>query len=121
MTLDWMIGVDDEWCRFDAIDLDSPCFQNLHGVYIIWFGPDDKGHEGRVVKVGYGHIHNKLAAEREDPVLTRYTCRGLLVTWAEVDLAHRASVEAYLNGVLNPLINDPHPSPVQTLVNLPPW
>ena len=121
LTLEWMIGVDDNWCSFDTVDLEDPCFQTINGVYIIWFGPDDKGHEGRVVKIGHGYIHNKLGADREDPVITRYTSRGLLVTWAEVDHAHRANVDAYLNAVLNPLFADLHPSTVQTLVNLPPW
>jgi hypothetical protein len=121
LTVDWMIGGDDEWCRFDSLDLSSACFDNFHGVFVVWYGPDDKGHEGRVVQVGHGNIRNSIASLRNDPTLARYSGHDLLVTWARVDHQHQANVEAYLNGVLNPLLGLRNPNHVQTIVNVPPW
>ena len=122
MTLDWMIGVDDNWCLFDSLALDSECFaNNLSGVYVVWYGPDEAGHEGRVVCVGHGVIKIKLAALREDATMNRYFGRHLLTTWAEVDPKHQAGVEAYLATRLKPILGDHHHHSVQTIVNLPPW
>ncbi len=123
LTLEWMIGADDNWCLFDKLDLNDSYFNNdnLRGVFIIWFGPNEKGDEGRVVCVGKGIIRNQLLAARLDPILCRYTSRHMMVTWAEVDALHKAGVEAYLMGVLNPILGEKHPNVVQTLVNLPAW
>ena len=74
-----------------------------------------------VVAVGHGFIRNKLSAVRDDPVLTRYAKKDLLVSWAEVDREHQVGVENYLTAMLKPLHGEPHPHSVQTLVNLPPW
>src|ERR1700683_5006172 len=116
MTLDWMINIDDNWCSFDSVDLESECFDNsLSGVYIVWYGPDEAGHEGRVVCIGHGVIKVKIAALREDPILCRYSRRHLLVTWAEVDREHQASVEAYLVVKLDPIIGDRQSHSVQTI------
>ncbi len=118
LTLEWMIGADDNWCLFEKVDPDDPCFDNLHGVYIVWYGPSEKG-EGRVVCAGHGLIRNKIKAHRDDPILSRYSCRQPFLTWAEVDQQHRESVAAYLNAHLNPLHGSFHGHAVQTLVNLP--
>ena len=121
MTLDWMIGTNDHWCSFKTIDFDSDCFGNdLRGVFIVWYAPAET-EEGRVVQVGHGVLKIKLAALREEPLLARYYKRDLLVTWAEVDRQHQASVEEYLIAVLSPIFNERHPNVVQTIVNLPAW
>ncbi len=119
LTLEWMIGADDNWCSFEDIDLSNPCFEKLHGVYVVWYPPSEKCGEGRVVCAGQGFIRNKIAAHREDPTLTRYSCHRPLVTWAEVDQSHRESVAAYLNATLKPMHGEFHGHAVQTLVNLP--
>ena len=122
MTVDWMIGSDNNWCALDEIDFTSECFgTDLSGVYIVWFGADTAGHEGRVVCVGHGIIKNKLAALREDPTLARYSCRRLLVTWAEVEKEYQNSIEAYLEANLVPILGNHHTNAVQKIVNLPPW
>jgi hypothetical protein len=121
LTLEWMIGADDMWFRFDSVDLSSDCFKNKNGVFVVWYGPDDKGEEGRVVWVGHGHIRNSIAALRDEPTMTRYSNHEMLVTWAEVDSHHQQNVETYLTAVLHPLLGQSHPNVVQTIVNLPPW
>ncbi len=122
MTLGWMIGVDDNWCELQSLDFDSECFaNNLSGVYIVWYGPDEAGHEGRVVCIGHGVIRAKLAALRDAPTLLRYSGHRLLVTWAEVDREHQVSVEAYLAVNLEPDLGDRHLHSVQTIVNVPQW
>ena len=122
MTLAWMIGLDDNWCLFDSLAFDSECFANdLSGVYVVWYGPDEAGHEGRVVCVGHGVIKIKLAALREDPTMNRYFGRHLLTTWAELEPKQQAGVEAYLATYLKPILGDRHQHSVQTICNLPPW
>jgi hypothetical protein len=122
MTLEWMIGIDDNWCSLDSLNLDSDCFgNNLSGVYVIWYGCDEAGHEGRVVCVDHGVLKMKLATLRENITLSRYSSRHLLVTWAEVDREHQASVAAYLVEELKPIIVNHRHHSVQTIVNHPPW
>ncbi len=89
-------------------------------LFIVWYAPAET-EEGRVVQVGHGVLKIKLAALREEPLLARYYKRDLLVTWAEVDRQHQASVEEYLIAVLSPIFNERHPNVVQTIVNLPAW
>jgi len=122
LTLEWMIGADDNWCQLDALDLSDPYFAKFNGVYIVWYGPNDKGEEGRVICVGHGILRCKFENMRNDPIIARYSCRHPLVTWAEVaHHQHPEGIEAYLLGVLNPLHGERHPNIVQTIVNLPAW
>jgi len=121
LTLDWMIGIDDTWCLLDSLNLNESCFDNLRGVFIVWYGPNEKGEEGHVVCVGKGIIRNQLLTLMKDPTLARYSSRRLMVTWAEVDALHKEGVEAYLVAILDPLFGERHPNVVQTLVNLPAW
>jgi hypothetical protein len=121
LALDWMIGVDGNWFLLDSLNLSDAYFDKIGGVYIVWYGPNEKGDEGRVVCVGHGILRSKLDNLRNDPVMERYRRRRPLVTWAEVDAPHQEQVETYLLGVLNPLHGERHPSVVQTIVNLPEW
>jgi len=121
LTLEWMIGVDDNWMQLDSLDLSDTYFDRISGVYIVWYGPDEKGNEGRVVCAGHGVLRSKLENLKADPVVARYSRRRLLVTWAEVDSHHSEHVEAYLIGMLNPLHCERHPNIMQTIVNLPAW
>jgi hypothetical protein len=121
LTLEWMIGVDDNWMQLDSLDVSDTYFDRIYGVYIVWYGPNEKGAEGRVVCVGHGILRSKLANLQTDPVIARYSCRHLLVTWAAVDVHHCEHVEAYLIGMLNPLHAERHPNVMQTIVNLPAW
>lgn len=121
MTVDWMIGTDDHWCALKSIDLDSYCFDHdLRGVFIIWTAPTET-EEGRVIYVGHGVLKIQLGKIRDEPFLSRYDNRDLLVTWAEVDHGHEASVEAYLVTMLNPVFGERHSNAIQTMVNLPAW
>jgi hypothetical protein len=119
MTVEWMVGADDQWCDLDSLDLTVPYFDKISGVYVVWFEPNDKGDPGRVVCIGHGVLRCKLGNLREDPVVARHASRHMKVTWAEVDHHHLVGVETYLIGVLNPIHSERHPSVVQTIVNLP--
>jgi hypothetical protein len=119
MTVEWMIGTDNEWCDFDSLNLSDPYFDKINGLFVIWFGPSDKGEEARVVCVGHGLLRCKLGNLRDDPVSARHASRHMKVTWAEIDAHHAQGAETYLIGALNPIHGERHPNVVQTIVNIP--
>ncbi len=118
MTVEWVkcVGdVGDEWCSLNTVDLDSPHFDGLEGVYVIWYN----GEEGEFVRVGQGNIRERLLAHRTDSEIQRYAARGLYVTWAALAPRYHDGVEAYLAQRLRPLVGERFPNVTPISVNLP--
>lgn len=103
------------WCPLNTVNLDHSVFQDLRGVYIIWYN----GSSGRTVRLGQGIIKDRLAAHREDRNVQAYAKNTLYVTWAAVDATSRDGVEAYLAEQLNPLVGERFPDRTPIAVNLP--
>jgi hypothetical protein len=91
MTLDWITcGGDDHWCSLERVAVDN---LDVIGVYLIW-------HEGvpsRVVKIGRGHVGERLSELKRDPEILAYRAKGVLrVTWAAVPPPQLEGVLRYL-------------------------
>ena len=114
MVLNWIKCNEGEWCHLDGINLDNQHFDDLEGVYIIWY--DDFGPV--TVYVGQGTIRDRLAVHRRDKV-QEFIHTGILVTWAIALESLRDGIEAYLARKLNPLIGSRHPDCTEIEVNLP--
>lgn len=114
LHLRWNRSQDDRWCDLDRLNLDDVHFDQLAGVYVIWYG----GPNGHVVRVGQGDIRERLRAHREDPELEPYRRLGLLVSWAVVDGASRDGVELYLTEAYRPLVGQRLPQTAPITVNL---
>lgn len=115
INLRWNKCKGDIWCNLNTVNLNHSHFDNMNGVYIIWHG----GNNASTVKVGQGHIKDRIAQHRDDPAIQSYSNIRLYITWASVEPQHRDGVERYLANRLRPLVGDRHPNVQPITVNLP--
>ena len=116
LQLDWEICDTDDWCPLYAVDLTNPYFDNLGGVYIIFYLGSGK-RKGKVVRVGQGVIMDRIAAHREEWQIKAHRQRDLLITWAPVPYLQRDGVERYLASKWHPLVDARVPNVTSILVN----
>ena len=120
LTLEWYYRDSfNQSHRLFDVDLSNPHFDDLEGVYVIWFA---YGFIPQAIYVGQGIIKNRLYAHRNNPDILQYRTQTnpLYVTWAEVPWVHRTGVETYLHEELNPLVGEPpRGNPIPIRVNLP--
>lgn len=103
------------WCELNNVDLNNNHFDNMTGVYVIWYGVNNP----RTVRVGQGFIRDRLRDHRLDSKVQAYKQYGLLVTWASVPANSLNGVEAYLAQNLNPILGERFPNVLPIAVNLP--
>lgn len=116
MHVDWIKCRGGSWCRLNTLNLNSGHFDNLEGVYLIWYG----GTNPRAVYVGQGNIRERLSAHRQNEIIQEYKNFGtLLVTWAEVPADLCDGVEVFLVNAYNPLVGERFPDAYPITVNLP--
>lgn len=87
-------------CRLKIINLYNEHFDNLAGVYVIWYGDD----MSNVVSVGKGTIRDKLIEMQMDKEVQEYG-PDLYVTWAAIPRASLEGVEAFLSSELTSLVH----------------
>ena len=115
MNVNWNKCHENVWCELNGVDLNHNHFDNMMGVYIIWYG----GINPRTVRVGQGFIKARIVTHRQDLKIQIYKNYGLYVTWASVPANYLNGVEVFLAQQLNPLVGErfPHVFPIR--VNLP--
>ena len=114
MYLIWNRCDTGNWCPFNTVDLNHSHFDNMEGVYIIWFGQYPV-----TVDVGQGIIKDRIAFHRTEDVIQPYQQYYLYVTWASVPRNYRDGVERYLANTLNPKTGRRYPDVTPIEVNLP--
>ena len=115
MELNWIKCQGDVWGNLNTVNLSHQHFDSMDGVYIIWHG----GNDAATVRVGQGHIKDRLRAHRRDSDIQFFADRGLYVTWASVPEGSRNGVEAYLANRLGPKVGDLFPDTEGIPVNSP--
>lgn len=115
LVLQWRRCEGNEWGGLTRLYLDWPYFDNRDGVYVIW------STAGVCVRIGQGHIRDRLTAHRLDDDINAWCPAGgeLLVTWADVDVQYRDGVEGYLADRLRPVVGTRFPLATPITVNLP--
>lgn len=114
--LNWNKCQGDVWCSLLNVNLEHGHFNNMAGVYVIfWLA----GPKPTVVRVGSGIIKDRLKAHREDAAILRYKDNGLAVTWAAVPPSMREGVERFVSDSVNPLVRERSPDVQPVSVNLP--
>lgn len=119
------------WCGLHTLNVSADYFDNLEGVYVIWYW--DRLRNPITVRVGQGEIRDRVYAHRIDPDIQEYRIvkqfpprplpeyRTLYFTWAEVSQkADRLGIERYLANTLKPLVGQ-YPNVYPITANLPPW
>ena len=100
------------------LDLNTPYFNSKDGIYIIWYASPNKS---KVIRVGHGHIVERLKAHLRDPLIREFANYGpLKVTWTlltDSDLS--GGGEAFLYDYYKPLTGerpDKSPIPIKPLI-----
>lgn len=117
MNVYWIRCQNNAWCSLSTLDLSHQHFDNLRGIYIIWYWQNKDN--PRTVKVGQGMIRERLTAHRSDNKLQSYAEKGLYVTWTNLPPHLLAGVERYLGETLQPLESYLFPDDPPIRVNLP--
>ena len=112
----WMKCTTNCWCSFWNVNLEDQYFNNLNGVYIIWYY-DDQG-VPRTFRVGQGNIKDRTNFHRSE-YRQQYGNWDLYITCTEVDMRKVDGVERYLHNVLNPLIDERSPNVIPISIDLP--
>lgn len=117
MNVYWIRCQNNAWCSLNTLNLNHKHFDNLRGVYIIWYW--DSIDNPRTVKVGQGSVRQRLAEHRLDPQIQSYADRGLYVTWAHLPPHLLDGMEKYLGETLEPLVGSLFPAVQSIPVSLP--
>ena len=78
----WVKCENNAWCSLQRVDLRHNYYDNLVGVYVIWYW-DNLGNPV-TVRVGQGNIRDRIIAHRRDPQIQAYVHLNLLVTWTSI-------------------------------------
>jgi len=119
LVLEWIKCLGDRWCDFFDVRLDSRHFDELDGVYIVWYWQEKK-YLPTVVRVGQGNIRERLLQDRKRPSILALKDYDLLVTWAAVGESQLDGIERYLGETLDPIIEShlPKAPPIRVIL---PW
>ena len=118
MKVYWIRCQNNTWCPLNTVNLRLDRFDNLRGIYIIWY-QDNLGNP-RTVRVGQGFIRERLTAHRSDPQIQAYASQNLYVTWTNIPPHVLDGVERYLGETLIPLVGYLFPTTEPPIpVNLP--
>jgi hypothetical protein len=99
--LEWNKCKAGTWCTLSELDLDHEHFDDMEGVYVIWYGEESPV----ALRVGYGYVRNCLANERNDKNVL--FCGGVV---------------RYIADVLQPELESSSPDVEPIEVNIPsPW
>ena len=115
ITTEWIKHDNGSWWRLNRIDTLHPHFDDMDGVYVIWYG----GSVPAVVQVGRGAIRDELATHQCDPNVQAYSHLDLYATWAAIPKEYQAGVEAYLMNHYRPKLGGPSPQATPLSVRLP--
>ena len=118
LVLEMMKCLGDRWCNLYDVRLDSRHFDELDGVYIIWYW--QKKYLPAVVKTDQGSIRERLLQDRQRPSILALKDYDLLATWASVGESQRDGIGRYLGETLDPIIESllPKASPIRVIL---PW
>ncbi|MDE0638442.1 MAG: hypothetical protein OXI43_21580 [Candidatus Poribacteria bacterium] len=123
LTLNWYYTDSGNYrYELDGLDLNSDKFDNLEGIYIIYYLDRQVGLT-RAVYVGQGAIRDRLYVHRRDDRIQQHANNALndtlYVAWSEVSSTRRDGIEKYLHEKLNPLVREISPAVPPQSVNLP--
>ena len=119
LTLNWQ-HLDDknEYLRLKDVLLDTPYFDCLSGVYIIWC--QDVARPTVYAGQAQDLIRDRLYARRNDLQIREHAAiHTLYVAFAEAATDDIDGIERFLHDSLNPLVRDRAPNSDSIPVNLP--
>ena len=118
-SLSWYVrGSNNLYFPFEGYDLDQPYFDDLVGLYAIYY--ETKNRYIQYVYIGQGNIRERLKAHRLDQSIQTIALQNeLYITWAKDDSSEeiREGKEQYLHDKLDPLASNPqNVPPIQVIL-----
>ena len=114
--LEWVLrSPNDHYYGLNTVDLAHPHFNNMAGVYVIWY---IESSYVVTVYAGQGTIKDRFYAHRNDYRIQQCASKTLYATWARASISDRDGIEAYLHDRLDPLVGNSPDAPFIP-VNLP--
>lgn len=105
-----------DWCRLSELDLAHNHFDDMEGVYLIWYEVE----KPVCLRVGQGFIRDCLIWELNDhDIQAQRKKQELFVTWARVGSTFRSPVARYIIEELEPVLECTCPDTGCIEVNLP--
>jgi hypothetical protein len=116
--VDWQKCRRGGWCFLSELDLAHNHFDDMAGVYVIWY--QDENENPVCLKVGEGFIRDCLIEELYDQDLQAHRQKQeLFVTWAKVGPPFCSCVVKYVIEALEPELRCTCPDAEAIEVNLP--
>jgi sporulation protein YlmC with PRC-barrel domain len=114
--LEWHKDGNGTWWTLSEADIEDEVFDDLEGVYVIWY----EDHDEVTLRVGQGHIRDCIVSERNNQDMWRYAQQHeIYLTWARVGREHRENVAKYIAETVKPKLESSHPDVEPLMVNLP--
>ncbi len=117
MTVEWKKCTGKEWCELYRLNTSHDYFQELEGVFIIWYINDEE--ERNVLIVGKGNIATQLNDLKDDAAVRAFESHKVFVTWAIIPTKKIKGITVFLQKKLQPMINDDSSKGFAAKINLP--
>ena len=120
LALNWVSrNINNQYLPFYDVNLSDPYFDNLKGVYIIWYQEGSRAITVYAGQAKQGLIKDRLYDHFDDPRIRAYADKILYVACAEAEVNDIDGIERALHDTLNPLVRDRSPNAIPIPVYLP--
>ncbi len=117
MKVEWKKCTGKEWCELYRLNTSHDYFQELEGVFIIWYINDEN--DRSVLVIGSGNIASQVNTLKEDAAIRAFESHKVFVTWTIVPPKKSKGVTVFLHKKLQPMISNDPPKGFASKVNLP--
>ena len=103
----WAKKSNGQWHKLFELELCEKCLKDLTGVYVVFYSEKTTPVDGpiySVLKLGQGHIKNKLLQLRKDPAMSKHREKGPFVTWISAPPSLLDEIELVLSKNLEPIM-----------------
>ena len=120
LQLNWVsTNTNNEYLSFYDANLGHQYFDNLKGVYIIWYQEESRAITVYAGQAKLGLIKDRVSDHRDDSRIQAYADKILYVACSEAAINDIDGIEKSLHDALNPLVRDRSPDATPIAVYLP--
>ena len=120
LQLNWVsTNTHKQYLPFYSANLSDPYFDNLKGVYIIWYQEGSRAITVYAGQAKLGLIKDRLYDHRDDSRIQAHADKILYVACSEAAINDIDGIEKSLHDTLNPLVRDRSPDATPIAIYLP--
>lgn len=107
LRLNWVSkNTNNQYLSFYNVNLDHSYFDNLRGVYIIWYQEGRRAITVYAGKATSSRIKDRLKAHRNNTKISAYAKKTLYVAVARASISDIDGIEKSLHDTLKPLVGN---------------